>query len=138
MALVQLNRNPSAAELRWFGLLFAAFFAVAGLLASRGGGPGPVAFTLWGVGAAVPALYYAVPPLRRPIYLAWIHLAYPVGLAVSYLALALIWGAVFTPTGFVLRLLGRDPLARRFEPDRPSYWIPHVTGADRTRYFDQY
>jgi len=136
MALVKINRNPSQKELAWFGALFAAFFGLLGLMASRRSGQN--ALVLWGVGVGVAALYYAIPPLRRSIYLAWVYATYPIGFVLSYVVLGLVYFAVFTPTGLVLRLLGRDPLARGLEPARASYWTEHRTGGKRSRYFNQY
>ncbi len=43
--------------------------------------------------------------------------------------LGVVYFVVMTPTGIVMRLLGRDPLDRRLK-DRPSYWV------DRKRHLD--
>ena len=138
MALVQLNRNPSRKDLRWFGLLFGAFFGLLGALAWRRHGFGLAAEILLGVAVVVPIAYYAFPPLRRPIYVGWITLVYPVGLAVSFTVMALVYFAVITPVGLALRLAGRDPMQRAFEPARPSYWVEHPTGGEAPKYFRQY
>lgn len=37
--------------------------------------------------------------------------------------LAIIYFAVVTPTGLVLRALGKDPLRLRRDPDAATYWI---------------
>jgi hypothetical protein len=138
MALVRLNKNPSRKDLAWFGVLFAAFFGIVGYLAWRKPGTQQLGLVLWGAAVVVPAVYYAIPPLRRPIYLGWMYLAFPIGLAVSYAVLAFVYFVVVTPIGLVLRLTGRDPLQRAFERARTSYWIEHRTGEDSTRYFGQY
>lgn len=138
MPLVQINKNPSRRDLNWFGALFAAFFGFVGLLASRRPGWEGAAPVLWTVAVAVPAVYYAIPPLRRPIYLGWTYLVLPLGLVVSFAVLAIVYFAVITPIGLLLRLAGRDPLERAFEPARASYWVEHHTGEDSTRYLRQY
>ena len=38
-------------------------------------------------------------------------------------ALALVFFIVLAPIGFFLKMLGKDFLFRRFEPNAPSYWI---------------
>jgi hypothetical protein len=58
-----------------------------------------------------------------PLNRAWMKLGELLGRVVSPLALGLIFYAVFTPVGIVMRLAGRDAMARRFEPDKPTYWI---------------
>jgi saxitoxin biosynthesis operon SxtJ-like protein len=138
MPLVQINKNPSRKDLRWFGLLFGVFFGVVGGLAFRRSGWGPGAYVPWALAAVVPVLYYAIPPLRRPIYLGWTYLVFPIGLVVSFAVLAVVWFAVVTPVGLLLRLAGRDPLERAFDARRATYWVEHRTGDEAARYFRQY
>lgn len=138
MPLVQLKKDPSRKDLNWFGVLFAAFFGLAGLLTWRRHGLGSGALLLWALAVLVPAVYYAVPSLRRPIYLGWMYLVFPIGMVVSFVVLALVYFGVVTPVGLVARLTGFDPLKRAFEPTRASYWVEHPTGDQSTRYFRQY
>jgi hypothetical protein len=49
-----------------------------------------------------------------------------------------VWYLVFAPIGLLLRLAGYDPLGRRFEPKRDSYWTPHAGQRPMQRYFRQY
>jgi ABC-type uncharacterized transport system permease subunit len=138
MALVQINKNPSRRDLAWFGVLFAFFFGLLGFFSYRRHGLGTAATLLWGAAVVVPVVYYAIPPLRRPIFLGWIYLVYPIGLAVSFIVLGLVYFLVVTPVGLALRLTGRDPMERAFQPSRQSYWIEHRTGGEAARYFRQY
>jgi len=41
--------------------------------------------------------------------------------------LAVLFYAIFTPIGMVWRLMGRDPLDRKWQPEK-SYWIQRVGG----------
>jgi hypothetical protein len=45
------------------------------------------------------------------------------GRVVSPLVLAVIFYGLFTPVGMVMRLAGRDAMARRFEPGLKTYWL---------------
>jgi hypothetical protein len=138
MALIQINKNPSRRDLNWFGILFAAFFGLVGALAWRRFGSERAAHVLWAIGVVVPAIYYAIPRLRRPIFLAWMYMAFPIGLVVSYVMLGLIYFAVFTPVGLIMRLVRYDPLQRAFDSARKTYWVDHRTGGQTSRYFSQY
>ncbi len=138
MALIQINKDPSARDLKWFGALFGAFFGLAGALVWWRSGSLRFATLLWALAVVVPAAYYALPPLRRPMFLGWTYLAFPIGLIVSYLVLAAVYFLVFAPMGLVMRALGYDPLKRAFDPRTASYWIDHRTGSDPSRYFNQY
>ena len=42
---------------------------------------------------------------------------------VNPLVMAVIYFAVVTPTGPVMRTLGKDPLRLKCDPDAQSYWI---------------
>jgi hypothetical protein len=123
-------------DLRWFGCIVAAVFAVLGTVvwwrldAS-------VAYALWGTGVVLATAYYAIPPLRMPLYLGWMALVTPVGKAVSYVILAVLYYAVITPTGFVVRPFRRDQLARRFDAEASSYWSEHDPSGEAARYFRQ-
>ncbi len=138
MAVIELNRTPTAAELRWFGVIILAFFGVLGALISwQTESPGAGA-TLWGIGAGLAALYYGVPPLRRPLYGLWMAAVFPIGWLVSHILLGAIYFLVITPIALVARAFGRDKLARKLGPSSASYWIEESPGGDTARYFRQY
>jgi hypothetical protein len=138
-ALIDKDREPSARELRWFGVLFLGFCtAIAALLFWRRGQVVLPAIVVV-VAAASTALYYAVPPLRRPLLRSWVTVTYPLGWLGSHLVLAVFFYLVLSPLGVLMRLSGRDVLQRRLERERPSYWVerrPPQAGADR--YWHQY
>jgi len=138
MSLIQINRNPSRKELNWFGALFAVFFGLIGAMAWWRFGSRTAALALWSLGAIIPAVYYAVPSIRRQMFVGWMYLAYPIGLAVSTAMLAIVYYLVFAPIGLALRAFGHDPLRRRADPSAKSYWIEHRTGGDLSQYFKQY
>ena len=52
--------------------------------------------------------------------------------------LAAIYFLIVTLTGLALRMLGRDPLRRRFERGRASYWDDAEKAGDAERYFRQH
>ena len=138
MALIERYREPTVGELRYFGLMLAGFFGlVGGLIWWQAGSP-VAAEIIWAVGVAVAVLYYALPPLRRVLFLAWMAAVFPIGWAVSHLLLALIYYLIFTPVGLAMRLFGRDPLQRRFDREAPTYWIEHNPADDPARYFRQF
>jgi hypothetical protein len=52
--------------------------------------------------------------------------------------MALIFYLVVTPLGVIMRLTGRDPMERRFDPKAKTYWKPRPTQTDASRYFRQF
>jgi hypothetical protein len=137
MTLLDLKLNPSARELRWFGPLVIAFFALAGALLFAVAGSAPAAWAAWITGCLLGALYYAVPALRLPIYRGWMRAFYPVGWIVSHTLLGVIYYLVLTPIGLTFRLLRRDPLRRHGVSD-DSYWQQPESDPRPSRYFNQF
>ena len=138
MALIELNKTPSRRELLIFGALFALFFGLIGGLVWWKFEAPTVAYVLWSIAALITIMFYAVRPIRKPIYLGWIHLAYPIGWVVSHTAMAVIYYLVFTPIGLIMRLFGRDPMERRLDRSAASYWVEHAPPTEPGRYFRQF
>ena len=140
MPLLQIDRHPSPRDLRVFAWGLPAFFGVLGGLRWWAGSP-RAAVVIWVVGAAVATLALAVAPARRWLYLGWMYASYPVAWTVSHLLLIVVYALVATPTALLLRLLGRDPMRRRFDPHADSYWIERASkddpARDPSRYFRQ-
>ncbi len=138
MALIELNKTPSRHELLWFGARFALFFGQIGGLIWWKFEAATVAYVVWSIAATITIVFYALPPIRKPIYLGWIHLAYPIGWVVSHTAMAIIYYLVFTPIGLIMRLFGRDPMERRLDRSAASYWVEHDPAGEPGRYFRQF
>lgn len=106
---------------RSFGWTFSAIFLALGAYGMWRGG----AAVSWLLAAAV--LTAAVTLVREawltPLNRAWMRLGELLGRVVSPLVLGVIFFAVFTPAGLVMRLFGRDAMARRFAPELESYWV---------------
>jgi hypothetical protein len=138
MRWADIPRNPDTRTLRQFaGLCLLAFGGLAlgnGLWHHR---PALAAtFAALALGLGIPGLL--APRILKPVFVGWMVLAFPIGWAVSHLMLALMFYALFTPIGLVMRLAGRDPLALRPGPPSDSYWTPKPPPGDVRRYFRQY
>lgn len=107
---------------RSFGLVFAAFCA---LMAGLGWWKGRPHAPYW-TGAAVvfAALALARPALLAPLNRAWTRLGLLIFHVVNPVVMLLLYALAILPVGGVMRLLGKDPLRLRFEPEAESYWIP--------------
>jgi len=138
VALIEIDRHPSSRKLRQFAGLFVVAFGVAGFLVLRRSGSWEAALAIWTVALLVGVAGLVRPPAIRLVWVGMIYLAFPVGWVVSHLLLAVVLYLVFTPIGLLLRLLGRDPLERRFDPQATSYWTPHRQADTIDRYFRQF
>ena len=106
---------------RGFGIVFAFVFAAIGLFPQLGGGP-PRGWAL-GVAATLLAVALAKPALLAPFNRVWFKFGLLLQRVVNPLVMALIYYAVVTPTGLVMRVFGKDPLRLKHDPDAGSYWI---------------
>lgn len=138
MSLIELRINPTARDLKWFGLILLAFFGLVGVLAWRATGSLVWPQRIWSAAALVSLAYYAARPLRRPMYVGWSYATYPIGWVVSHTLLAVVFFGIFTVVGLLMRLFGYDPMTRRFDRSARTYWVRHEDQSDVSYYFRQY
>jgi hypothetical protein len=148
MALIEINWRPDRRRLRRFGwAALVAFAAVGALVWWRRSLPGfalapetalDVACGLWGLAAACGVLSLAAPAALGPLYVGLSAVGLPIGWVVSHVVLAVIYYGVLTPIGLVMRLVGRDPLHRRFDRSAKTYWQRRPPVDDVKRYFRQF
>jgi hypothetical protein len=126
--------SPPARTLRQFaGLWIGCFGGLAGWHALQGH---PTwAPSLAALAVTVGPLGLMRPRLVRPIFVAWMVVTFPIGWAVSRLALAFLFYGVFTPLGLWFRLSGRDLLGLRHRPERTTYWTLKPAVHDVHRYY---
>ena len=109
---------------RTFGLVFAAAALLFGLAPLRHHNH----VRLWSVGLA--ALFLGVALLRPSLLHTfnrwWTRLGLLMGRVVNPIVMAILFFVVFTPVGFLLRLLGKDPLRLKPDAAAESYWIPRT------------
>ena len=112
---------PAAGSNRGFGVFFAFVFAVIGLLPLLEQQP-PRWWTLAGAGGLLLVATYRA-ELLAPFNRAWFRLGVVLQRVVNPLVLGLLFYFVVTPTGVLMRFVGRDLLGLRRDPDAESYWI---------------
>jgi hypothetical protein len=139
MALLELKRDPTAREVRQFARVWLpAFCALLATWAVLRWQAWPTASALLAVAIAGIAIEAVRPGWMRALFLGWMWAAFPIGWLVSHLLMGAIYYLVITPIGLIMRAAGRDPLARRFEPDAETYWTRRDPPAEASRYFRQF
>jgi hypothetical protein len=135
--MIALNLKPSARQLRVFGAGALVLFGLLGWWMSAHAHPNwaLACWILGGLGGLGAAL---APRLALPLYIALTLAAFPIGVALSYLMLAVMWYVVIGFVALCFRIVGRDPLQRRRLPGASSYWQPYPRTDDRERYFRQF
>ena len=130
--------DPTNAVLRQFAGILALILAALGVRQYAVIEDGSGAAWLGGAAVMVAACGWFRPRLYKPVFVGWMVLAFPVAWAWSVAILGLLFFGLMTPIALAFRLIGRDPLRRRLEPDAPSYWIEKSHDASPERYLRQY
>lgn len=114
--------TKSAPELRKFGITMAvAFGAIAALFWWRNKSFWPILACI-ALGFLTPAL--VSPAMLRPIEWGWMKFAGVLGYVMTRVLLTLTFFVVITPLGVISRLVGKDLLDIRRQPNRTSFWVP--------------
>lgn len=138
MAVIEINWRPSDRELRLFAAVQLVVAFMAAWLIYRKYGTDALAIVMCVVSSAILVTSLISPRLVRPLFLAWMITAFPIGWVMSHVLLAIVYYAVVTPIAFALRMAGRDTLQRKPRPDAATYWTPRPTPPESNRYFRQF
>jgi hypothetical protein len=148
MALLEINWRPDRSQLRTFAILWLVAFTILGFVVAwrtgvLTGTAGPAAswrlpIAVWSVAAAVSGLGIAYPEAIRPIYVAWMALAFPIGWVVGHVMLGITYFGLFTVVAAIFRIVGRDALTRTFDRAASTYWIRRPAPRKAGDYFKQF
>ena len=139
MSLTEINWHPSRKELRTFAIIALIAATLVALLLWRFKGLG----IRWGaviisLGVAILLSSFVWFKVTRVIYLGFILATLPIGLLMSFLLLATFYFGILTPLALLFRLIGRDTLHRKFDPETKSHWITHQKPDNLDRYYNQF
>lgn len=139
MSLIEINWSPNQKELRKFGIisLIVSALVALSLYALKGPGIQWVA-AIFFIGLIIFTSSMISLKVTRGIYLGLILVTMPIGLAVSFTLMAVFYYLLLTPLGLIFRLIGRDSLGRKFDPNTNSYWIVRQPPENLDRYFHQF
>lgn len=110
--------------LRKFGLitgiivvvLFALFFPWVFDATSMPTWPWIIAALLW-----IPALVW--PGSLKSVYVTWMKIGHGLGWINSRIILGIVFYTVVLPMGLIMRLLGKDPMTRKYDQTAASYRV---------------
>lgn len=128
--------DVSRRALRSFGLVVGAvFLGISALIAWKHDWT-VVGAVPWfgGLGATLMVFGAVLPTLLRPLHRVWMGLAFVLGFVMTRVILTVAFFAMFAPVGLFFRLIRRDALHQKPDPEAASYWIPRdATATDRAR-----
>ena len=139
MALMEVEWHPSGRQLRVFGISGLVASILAALILLFVWGVAPVwAIVAVAAGVAIFLCSLISPAGARVLYVGLTLVAMPIGIVVSFVLLGAFYFLLLTPLALVFRLIGRDSLRRKYEPQAESYWVPHKPTENMERYLHQF
>jgi hypothetical protein len=139
MRLLELNISPKVGQLRMFGLLwFPLFCGVVGWISWRSTGSYIALYAAGGAAGLTILLGLVAPKLLKPLFVGLMIVSFPIGWVVSHVLMALMYYALITPFGLVMRAVGYDPMNRKLDPSADTYWRKLPQSPGNTQYFRQY
>jgi hypothetical protein len=149
--MLKVNFDPERRILRQFAWAALIMFPlIAGYMRWRHELPWTWALVLAGIGVLVALVELVLVEamgafgdlleklIPRTVFQLLSLVAIPIGFVLSHVLMMIVYYLVLTPIALVFRLMGRDVIGRRLEPQRTSYW--HERGAPRPKasYFKLY
>ncbi|MHC4336525.1 MAG: hypothetical protein ACYSTG_01045 [Planctomycetota bacterium] len=139
MALIEVNWHPNRKDLHSFGsIALITTFLIALLLYILKGVGLQWTLPIFLVGLLIFLCSLISLRLTRIIYLGLTLVTVPIGVGISFLVMAAFYFLLLMPIGMFFRLIGRDALRRKFEPDAKTYWLARQTYKEPERYFRQF
>ena len=106
---------------RSFGLVFFAVFLIIGLWPLTSGS----SVLIWSVIVSLVFLILGLlnSKLLTPLNKIWFKFGLLLGSLFAPIVMGLIFFLVVTPTGFIMRILGKNPLGKKYGKEKKTYWI---------------
>jgi len=124
----------SPREGRQFGLLLGgAFLALGGLFWWRS--HAAEAWVGFGLGTLLLVAGLVIPRRLGPVHRAWLGVSLALSKVTTPVFMSVVYFMILTPAGTLMRLLGRNPLAR--DPKHATFWATRDAGprSDMERQF---
>ena len=106
---------------RAFGFVFAVVFTVISLWPLLEAAP--VRFWAAGIACVFAACAIVKPSLLQPLNQIWFWFGIALHKIINPIVMGFLFFITVTPTGLIFRLIGKDPLNRKPDPNCETYWI---------------
>ena len=115
------NNNINKKQIRIFILIWSIIFFLIGIY--------PLFFNLnikiWSICLSI--IFFVIsllkPELGKYFYIVWVTIGEYLGILISKVIMFMLFFFLFTPISLVLKLLGKDLLNKKIDPNKASYWI---------------
>jgi hypothetical protein len=118
-----MTMSGDVKSLRAFGFLVGGIFLLMGVWPAAVRREDP---RLWALTAAIlllgPAVVY--PRALGPVHRVWMKIGHALGWINTRIILGFLFYVIVTPLGLLMRLRGKDPMRRAFDPRAATYRLP--------------
>ena len=137
--MIQIETNPSDRQLRQFaGIWFPLFAVMVGYILISAFDLHQVAYGLWAFAGIAAVVGLIAPKAIKFLFVGLMFLTFPIGFVVSHVILVVLYYLILSPLGILLRLIGKDPMVKKPDPNASSYWKVREPVTDTETYFRQF
>jgi len=126
-------------EQRKFGIVMAVAITVLGAIrwALHGFHAFPKGFLI--VAAVFLVLGIVAPRVLKPVLIVWMKFALAMNWVMTRVILTVAFFVLMIPAAMIMKLTGKDPLNRAWDPNATTYWeAPEEQPAELERYYNQF
>jgi len=145
--MIELDFSPDERTLRQFGWIALVGFGFIAAIAWF-----EVLIFAFGLGAARPwvagiagglgllAAFFSLvwPKGNKPIFVGLSVITFPIGFVLSYVVMGFLFYVLIAPVAILFKLIGRDSMHRRYDPEAKTYWSEPRAQRPKADYFKQY
>ena len=106
---------------RSFGIVFFVFFTIVGIYPVIDNGDINIYFIISAIVFLILGILNS--KVLYPLNYVWFKFGILLGAVIAPIVMGIIFFAVVTPTGLIMRLLGKDLLKKKFLKNSETYWI---------------
>lgn len=121
-----MDRQPTAKDLRQFGFIVGGIFSLIGLWPLLIHGESA---RLWSIllGIVLIILGVLIPRSLTYVYWVWMKIGHVLGFINTRIILGIVYYAIITPMGLIMRLMGKDSMHSHSMPDAMTYRVVRAT-----------
>ncbi len=138
MAFIEINKNPPRAQLASFGRLWAPAFAMIFSTMFWNAALFQGCVISLTIGLLIALIGWVNPLCLKSVFVTLMIVTYPLGMLIGFILMAGVYYLCIVPIGVMLRIFGKDPLAKRWDVEAKSYWIERSDMAPVAQYFKQF
>lgn len=121
---------------RAFGLIFSGIFAIISLYPLLFGNQ----LRMWAliIAAAFGLTALIIPKILTSLNKLWVKFGLLMHSIINPILMGLVFFLTVLPTGIILKLLGKDPMNRKFDTNAKTYWIDREQKISKESFDNQF